>query len=293
MKVLTYTRVEWHMILKPFIPSHPTTTFPMSRHLTVTFLLFSQDEGNKCLCAFLLTNKQRNFINNGKRFCLKLRKCWYKPSDGRWSQAQKAAYLLITVSIESTTAEERTHFSSSRRKGVSSVVFRVLWRQGNILTSIWRGRAPGHLAILGGLRVPPFLHQVWQLFPDWFSSPLYWHTHSQLFRTLLSSANSISCPINVGFRTQAVLTFSRGERDSCVIQDLLQIVSMKTGSWHLRLPPSIGSSLELDYRTWWASPQTPGCHTLTSRHKDHPPHQGPAPLESGRTVSNAQSCRLG
>lgn len=129
MKVLTYTRVEWHMILKPFIPSHPTTTFPMSRHLTVTFLLFRQDEGNKCLCAFLLTNKQRNFINNGKRFCLKLRKCWYKPSDGRWSQAQKAAYLLITVSIESTTAEERTHFSSSRRKGVSSVVFRVLWRR--------------------------------------------------------------------------------------------------------------------------------------------------------------------
>lgn len=157
--------------------------------------------------------------------------------------------LFAAVSLESTTAEERTHFSSSRRKG-SSVVFRVLWRQGNILTSIWRGRAPGHLAILGGLRVPPFLHQVWQLFPDWSYSPLYWRTHSQLFRTLLSSANSISCPINVGFRTQAVLTFSRGERDRCVVQDSLQIVSPETGSWHLRLPPCIGSSLELDCRTW-------------------------------------------
>lgn len=118
MKVLTYTRVEWHMFLKPFVPSHPKTTFPMSCHLTVTFLLFSQDEGKKRLCACLLTNKQRNFINNDERFCLMLRKCWYKPSDGQWSQAQKAAYLLITVSIESTTAEERTHFSSSRRKGV-------------------------------------------------------------------------------------------------------------------------------------------------------------------------------
>lgn len=267
------------MLLKPFVPSHPKITFPMSYHLTVTFLLFSQDEGKKCytyhltvmfllfsqdegkklLCAYLLTNKQRNFINNGERFCLKSRKCWYKPCDGPWSQSQKAAYLLITVSIESTTAEERTHFSSSWR-----VFFRVLWNQGNILTTIWRGRDPGHLAVLGGLRVPPFLHQVWQLFPDWSSSPLCWRTHIQLFRTQLSPANSISCPINVGFRTLGVLTFRRGGRDSCVVQDSLHTVSLETGSWHLRLLPCIGSSLELDYRTWWASLQTLGCHTLTA-----------------------------
>lgn len=104
------------------------------------------------------------------------------------------------------------------------------------------------------------LHQVWPLFPDWSYSPC-WPTYIQLFRTQLSAARTSSCPINVGFRTQAALKFNRGGRDG--LSSGPSVGKSPQRQRYLR-PLWTGSSLEPDYRTWWTLPHTPRLHTPTA-----------------------------